>query len=558
MLTAAADWARGGADRWEQGPASLAQLRSQEPSGAGSEALLCGDAGERVTVVTCGRVDNRHELAEALGIPSGELGMLSDTELIRRVYLRWREQSPPRLQGDWALAAWHVREKRLFLARDRFGITALYHLAGPGFFAFASSRDSLLALGLARLRMDELYLAQVLIAWPAYHGERTIYHELRRLPPAHCLHVDAGGSASRCYWRLEETPQVRLPRTEDYAETLRSHLDEAVKCRLRSPGPLAVSLSGGLDSSSVTVTAASLLRARGRRLAAFTSVPLSRTEAFVGKCFGDEYPFARSTAEFAGNVDLLAVDAASTTPLEGVRRYLRIHGEPAHAAGNAFWMLAVHDAARAQGCQVLLTGQMGNAGLSWPGDIYSQSVAEQFRQLGPRQWLVESLKRSAPRQLRMAWQRWRNSPPPPDRVRASALHPELARRLRVHEQRLEAELQSWPPGPLQARLAILKPGRNFIGAIHAQQGAAAGLEILDPTSDVRLLQFCLSVPDEVHRDRETGLDRWLVREAMKGRLPDAVRLNSRRGRQAGDLVPRLRAIASEVDATLVDRFQINA
>jgi asparagine synthase (glutamine-hydrolysing) len=65
-----------------------------------------------------------------------------------------------------------------------------------------------------------------------------------------------------------------------------------------------------------------------------------------------------------------------------------------------------------------------------------------------------------------------------------------------------------------------------------------------------VLAFTLSVPDAIFIDPASGQDRWLIREAMLGRLPDEVRLNRRRGRQAGDLIPRLRACAHEVDAAL--------
>jgi asparagine synthase (glutamine-hydrolysing) len=83
-------------------------------------------------------------------------------------------------------------------------------------------------------------------------------------------------------------------------------------------------------------------------------------------------------------------------------------------------------------------------------------------------------------------------------------------------------------------------------------GAAHGLEIRDPSGDARLVAFTLSVPDEIFSDPRTGLDRWLVREAMQGRLADEVRLNRRRGRQAGDIVPRLRNSATEVESALAE------
>jgi asparagine synthase (glutamine-hydrolysing) len=94
------------------------------------------------------------------------------------------------------------------------------------------------------------------------------------------------------------------------------------------------------------------------------------------------------------------------------------------------------------------------------------------------------------------------------------------------------------------------PGRSMIGAIQAQIGAAFDFDLLDPTGEVRVLKLCYSIPDAIYIEPETGLDRWLIRSAMQDLLPDAVRLNRNRGRQAGDLVPRLRACANEVDAAL--------
>jgi asparagine synthase (glutamine-hydrolysing) len=72
----------------------------------------------------------------------------------------------------------------------------------------------------------------------------------------------------------------------------------------------------------------------------------------------------------------------------------------------------------------------------------------------------------------------------------------------------------------------------------------------DPTGDVRLISYMLAVPDAVFIDPRTGTDRWVIREAMRGILPDEVRLNRRLGVQAADVVPRLRGTADEVEVTL--------
>jgi len=88
------------------------------------------------------------------------------------------------------------------------------------------------------------------------------------------------------------------------------------------------------------------------------------------------------------------------------------------------------------------------------------------------------------------------------------------------------------------------------GAYAAEIAGAHGLEVRDPTADARVLAYTFSVPDRIFIDPQTGLNRWLIREAMKGRLPDEVRLNRNIGVQAGDLVPRLRACAQEVEEAL--------
>jgi len=144
---------------------------------------------------------------------------------------------------------------------------------------------------------------------------------------------------------------------------------------------------------------------------------------------------------------------------------------------------------------------------------------------------------------------WRRHRMPVDWHRGSAIHPNLAKRLHLLERKLNDTME-FARTPLEKRYRILLPGRSFTGAFNAQAGAAHGLEIRDPTADARVLAFTFSVPDSVFIDPKTGMDRWLIREAMRDRLPDVVRLNRKMGRQAGDLVPRLRACAGEVDAAL--------
>ncbi len=532
----------------------LGQARFFTTPEAHAEHLPLFDPQRGLAFTAAGRVDNRSELMAALPalVAAWPQATLSDGDLMYLAYLHWGADAPQHIYGDWAFAAYHTAEQRLFIARDHLGNTALYYCCDAQTFAFASDRHALPALGLPPGEMDELYLAQVLISWPAYHGERTIFNRLKRLPPAHTLSVNPQQLAARQYWFLEKTPLLRLPNRQAYAEAFLEVFDRAVQAQLRQPagaGPIASSLSGGLDSGAVTASAAKFLAQTGQTLDAYTSTPLYDTKAYVGQRFGDEWEYAQATAEYAGIRRHQAVDAAEIGVIASIRTMLAIQGEPMHAAGNQYWIIAMLRAAQAAGSRVFLTGQQGNAGISWAGSLFSQPLAYQIRQMGASKWAKEQLKRHLPPALLNAWQKQRAGFE--QNCRASAIHPAFARRLDIFELRRQDPSEQLSPNPLALR-SFLMPGRSLIGTIYAQMAAEIGLEVRDPTGDARLLAFTFSVPDWVFTDPQTGLERWLIRSAMQGRLPDSIRLNQKRGRQAGDLTLRLRAEAPQVEAALAE------
>ncbi|MBF0227728.1 MAG: asparagine synthetase B [Desulfobacterales bacterium] len=551
MCKAMENWTPNGCSIWRDGCSSLGQGRLDATQMNNDRLYVEADA--KFVFTAQARIDNRKELLTDLGLYQPQALAISDAELIRQSYLRWGEDCVQRIYGDWSFAAYHPLECKLFLARDHYGRTALYYYEDPHIFVFASSRKALLKLNLAPLKMDELYLGQVVISWPAYHDGRTVYSHIKRLPPAHCMTVTPKGLNIRLYWDMQNVTELRLPNRQDYVSAFKEIFFEAVKARLRTTdnaAKIAVTLSGGLDSGSVAVTAAHFLQAQGRRLTAYTSVPLSETQIYIGKeRFGDEFFFAQATALRAGNIDLYPITTANINPIQGIRHMLQIRNEPAHAAGNFFWMHDLMQTAMENDCRVLLTGQSGNGSISWIGSIFSQPLAFQLRHFGWR-WVKEAIKYYAPVSILQKYQKIRITTD--NMWQSSSINPDFAKRINLFDQMLSNPYSfSFPKqSPLERRFAFIHPGRSLIGSLWAENSAAYGLEILDPTSDVRVMTFTLSVPDSIFMDSRTGLDRWLIREAMKNYLPDEVRLNRKRGRQAADLVPRLRKCAAEVEAVL--------
>lgn len=520
------------------------------------------------------RLDNRDELCARLDIPAAERERLPDGDLMACAYARWGEACVERLLGDWACAAWHPAERALFVARDQHGITSLFYTTisvAPGsaptsgvYFSFASSVQALWALdkvlNITR-PLDEIRLAQVLTSWPG-DGTRTMREGIHALPGGHFLCVkpsnrDARGSAPtverRRYWRLEDTPILHLPSSEAYVEGLRDVLDRAVRDRLRSLRPIGVTLSGGLDSGSVTVLAARALSERGERLTSFTSVPLY-PPAQGRNIFGDEREYASLTAASNNAIDPHYLDCRQTSPLAGVRRALAVYGSPSHASSNAYWLNTVMRECNRLGIGTLLTGQGGNAGISWAGMPPDSPLA--LLRLGWRRAALRALIRRTPFGPLVAARERAQQKRALDQAawtNYSAIRPDFARRIDLaglmaaddHDPSFSRHFSD----PREARYRIISPGKDGVGPLWALNGALHNLEVRDPTNDIRVLAYCLSVPDAEYTGPR-GEGRYLLRCAMSGLLPDPVLWNTRRGLQAADLLPRLRAHASEMEETL--------
>ena len=551
MQDAISFWGVDGQNVWNDGAVGFGQLRLHDTPEACNERLPHWLPEQRLAFTAEARIDNRDELCDFFRIPHAERPTTPDSALILQAYLKWGEACPEYLLGDWSFAVWYPDEQRLFLARDHHGVTALYYYQDATRFAFASSRKALLALGVQR-RLNEMYLAQVLIAWPAYHGERTIDLDIYRLPPAHAMTVTRQGTKVWRYWRLEDTPELHLPGFQDYIDGFLEVYTEAVRCRLRSQRPVGVTLSGGLDSGSVTALAARELQSQGKRLPAFTAVPMhdGTASANAAERFGDESELARATADFAENVDVNLTHSEEITPLAGIRRSLYIYDEPQFGAANAYWIWDLLTQVSKTGIGVLLTGQGGNATISWPGNDVSVS----WRNRIARHGVLKTMRHVITQQLPSAWQRafhgWQIEQRWQDHA---ALNPDFARRIALREAICTDKVHPLIDrisDPRERRYRIIKPGRSIISAWWAESGAATGLSVRDPTEDVRVMQYCLSIPDRFYRESSSHTDRWLIRSSMQGLLPDAVRLNQRRGRQSSDLLQRLRHDSEEVDRIL--------
>ncbi len=201
-------------------------------------------------IVYNGEVYNYRELREPLERVGHRFSTRSDTEVVLHLYEEHGLECLPLLNGQFAFAIWDGRRRRLFLARDRFGVRPLYWTTQGSRLLFASEVKALAASPDVTLRIDPVALDQVFTFWSPL-APRTAFEGIHQVPPAHWLVADASGVRTGRYWAPTwpaEGEEPALPE-EAWVERLLAALIHAVRLRLRADVPVGAYLSGGLDSS---------------------------------------------------------------------------------------------------------------------------------------------------------------------------------------------------------------------------------------------------------------------------------------------------------------------
>jgi len=204
-----------------------------------------------------GEIYNHLELRPELERAGHRFETHCDTEVILHAYEEWGTACVGRFNGQFAFAIWDSYRRTLFMARDHLGVRPLYYMEDGRRLLFASEVKSIFAANGARPRIDPAGLDEVFTFWSVI-APRTVFENVRQLPPGHHLVATEQGLKIEKFWDLdfsvEEGPAEAEP--EDYyAEGLRNELIRATRLRLRADVPVAAYLSGGLDSSFTTAIA---------------------------------------------------------------------------------------------------------------------------------------------------------------------------------------------------------------------------------------------------------------------------------------------------------------
>lgn len=214
----------------------------------GGHGPMCDSSG-KIWITYNGEIYNYIELREQLVSRGYKFRTSSDTEVIINSYIEWGEECLNLFNGMWAFALWDGNKKKLFLARDRFGVKPLYYISVPGLFAF-SSEIKPLALLLGSAEIDEMKIPFFILYGNRLNTNDTYFKNILSIQPAHYLTLTDGKTKYKQYYDIENKGQLNK-NEDELCSMLDSLLLDSVKLRFRSDVPVGTCLSGGFDSTGI-------------------------------------------------------------------------------------------------------------------------------------------------------------------------------------------------------------------------------------------------------------------------------------------------------------------
>lgn len=525
-----------GVDIWYSGSIGLGHRMLWTTPESLVEKLPLVDSTGKIVITADARIDNRSELISTLNLNDRPLPKITDSELILAAYVKWGQKCPEKLLGDFAFAIWDGRKNELFCARDYIGVKPFYYYYKPGnIFAFASEIKALLCLAEVPRKINEAKIGIFLCQLKGFAAlnHKTFYQDIFRFPPANLMTLGEKGLHFQPFWDLDAAAtkiQEHLKSDAEYVEAFRERFTEAINCRLRSAYPIVASLSGGLDSSSVSCVARNILREKNGELPtiyADCGVPATKEKIYVNAVLaqgGFKHDIARVTGVISsGKIVTPWLDQPVQKPL------------------NTAIVLATLQLVQNMGARVLLTGHDGDTivshGRDYPEEVESdngdglkarfltylkQGKSPDYISLQNLidKGLIKSsyvgLYRKNKVRERLVNPKWQEQ--------NSTISYDWAKEIGL-EQLIEDEINYQfaylPTEYLNHYRAITSDNIQIVSEQTDGMSSALGIETRHPFFDQRVIELCLAVPGKMKY--ESGLGRGVMRRGMENILPEEVR-----------------------------------
>lgn len=546
------------------GPVGLGHLLRYGAPEDRFEAQPLWSTDRSLFLVTDASLENRSELAGHFGWSRAEADRLPDSAFVLAAYQKWGEASPAHLDGKWAFAVWHARERQLFAAVDHFSFRPFYYVSKGAFFAFSTTLRGLLSLPGVSREIHDGVLADCLLTTRSHPGH-TLYRDIKSLPAAHHLRVSASNVVIERYWRADPRRELKLGSDADYVAAFRGEFERTVAASLRVEGNIGILVSGGLDSAAVTAVAGRLLAAQGRRLQAIHRLP---PDGGPRRHPGREIDESRYVRRMQADMPHIDFHFMPPPPADA-----RVSFENWDAMLDNDWApifgvpleksVASDGPLRRPQVGRMLTGHGGNYTVSleaYPSDYFLQLAT---RLQWGRLWReLHGHARFYHRTVRHLVKYRILQPLFPAREEAgdnrmgllNFLNPEFIRQTDMRERLRRPRFRRWARADFSVKLRLAWILNELMPQTMGVRGSVIGVNARSdshaPLMARRLNELCLSMP--VAQQIRDGRDRLLLRHAMRGLLPDEVIWRTSRGFNAPDSWYVARQLVAALPAALDD------
>ena len=530
----------------------------------------------RWSLVFTGFLMHREELSEKLELKPSDAITMPDGVLAAKAWEKWQQKCLTHLYGQFSFIICDIRDQQLYAVRGVEGGPTIHYYKSNNRMIFSTSPRAIFCFPDIEKKIDEIAIADMLVLNFEDH-ERSFFENIKSLPSGHFLRVDHNGDTINSYYDLRATKQINYNKDAEYVEHARSLFFDAVKSTMRANETPAISLSAGLDSTSVAINMLEYLAQYGTTsslpVKAYVSVPSAAWDGRISSYkLGDESGPVRELMKAYPELDVEFVESKGDPFDYEMDHFMRYTENPVRGVWNHNWGLEIGRKCKADGRQVLLTGSSGNFGLSF--SAAQLNFAKWFRQ---GRWLhmfreYRAYMQNNPNLNQRGYMGLLSSAIPPNlpgniydiytRLRQpksqlgfhnySAIHPDYAQDIGL-AQRLNdfaKDDRYRPPTDRKEFLSQKINGgvRHHSGGQSEASKAMMGVQGRDPLGDRKILEFCYAIPDD--QFYKGGVDRLLIKNVMSGRLPDAV-LSSPRGDQSADWHSRMNKKLDQVKDELI-------
>jgi len=332
---------------------------------------------DRYIIVFNGEIYNYIEVGEELTSLGYSFNTTCDTEVILAAYDCWGEACVEKFNGMWAFVLYDLEKQTLFCSRDRLGIKPLYFRLSNDHIALGSEIKQLID---TKPAVNKKILLEFLATGAVNHGDETFFVGVQALSPAHNMTIDikSGQHQITRYYRISAKQDSNVDEASAMDHWM-AEFERSIQYRMRADVRVGTCLSGGLDSSSVAAIAA-------KRLNTLTgNEKLSAITAVASEKQFDESEFAKAVAEHCG-LNWIPVEPTLDEFKKNIEEVIYTQEEP-FPGPSIFMQYLVMQAAKENGCKVMLDGQGGDETLLGYEKYYPSVYKDIFKKQGLKELL---------------------------------------------------------------------------------------------------------------------------------------------------------------------------